>query len=181
MLPALAIAMLAFAAAPGTSSADASACTRWGGATPDELSKGQARKTIVCLVNKERDRAGLSSLDRNHKLQKAAQRHNERMDGTGCFDHQCPGEAALDTRLESVDYLGGGLRRWVYGENLAWGFQRLGTPKSMVDAWMHSPGHRANILNGDFREIGVGFSSGTPSGGGDPGGIYTTDFGLTVG
>ena len=43
---------------------------------------------------------------------------------------------------------------------------------------MHSSGHRANILSRDFRELGVGFSAGTPSGGRDPGGIYTTDFGL---
>ena len=42
---------------------------------------------------------------------------------------------------------------------------------------MNSPGHRANILSRVFREIGVGFSAGTPEAGA-PGGIYTTDFGL---
>ena len=45
---------------------------------------------------------------------------------------------------------------------------------------MSSPPHRANILNGDFREIGVGFDPGTPDGARAPGGIYTTDFGLRV-
>ena len=46
---------------------------------------------------------------------------------------------------------------------------------------MSSSGHRANILNRDFRELGVGFSAGTPGGGGKSGGIYTVDFGLRVG
>ena len=103
------------------------------------------------------------------------------MDGTGCFDHACSGEGDLGARLENVGYLGGGLSRWAYGENIAWGMRSAGTPSSIVDAWMNSSGHRANILSRDFREIGVGFSAGTPGGGGAPGGIYTTDFGLRVG
>ena len=45
---------------------------------------------------------------------------------------------------------------------------------------MHSSGHRANILNPDFREVGIGFNTGTPDGSGQPGAIYTTDFGLRV-
>jgi uncharacterized protein YkwD len=45
---------------------------------------------------------------------------------------------------------------------------------------MRSAGHRANILSSSFREIGVGFASGSPNGKRDPGGIYTTDFGLAV-
>ena len=116
-----------------------------------------------------------------NKLEKAAQRHNDHMDGTGCFDHECSGEAGLDARLEGVGYLSGGLSQWAYGENIAWGMSHQGTPESIVDAWMHSSGHRANILNSSFREIGIGFSAGTPAGSREPGGIYTTDFGLRVG
>jgi uncharacterized protein YkwD len=103
------------------------------------------------------------------------------MDGTGCFDHECGGEAGLDSRLRGVGYLVNGLTQWAYGENIAWGMEKLGTPESIVNAWMHSSGHRQNILSNDFREIGVGFSVGTPGGGHQPGGIYTTDFGLRVG
>ena len=175
------VALLVLAASPGTPGASASACREWGDSDPTELRAGQARDAILCLVNRERDKAGLGSLERDKKLQKAAQRHNDHMDGTGCFDHECGGEAALDSRLEGVGYLGGGLSRWAYGENIAWGFEGRGTPESIVDAWMHSSGHRANILNSSFKEIGVGFSVGTPGDGGDPGGIYTTDFGLRVG
>jgi uncharacterized protein YkwD len=178
---AFAVALLALAASPATQGASASACKKWGKSEPTDLRAGQARDAILCLLNKERDKAGLGNLDRDKKLQKAAQRHNDHMDGTGCFDHECGGEADLDSRLHGVGYLVGGLTQWAYGENIAWGSRNLGTPESIVDAWMHSPPHRANILNRDFKEIGVGFSVGTPSGGHEAGGIYTTDFGLRVG
>lgn len=174
-------ALLVLAASPATPGASASACKRWGDSQPTELRTGQARDAILCLVNKQRDQAGLGDLDRDKRLQKAAQRHNDQMDGTGCFDHACGGEADLDSRLRGVGYLVGGLTQWAYGENIAWGSRELGTPEAIVKAWMHSPPHRANILNRHFKEIGVGFSTGTPNGGREPGGIYTTDFGLRVG
>ena len=43
------------------------------------------------------------------------------------------------------------------GENIAAG---QGDPKDVVEAWMNSPGHRANIMNNDFKKIGVGYSEG---------------------
>lgn len=180
---ALAVALTAiFGAAtfPETSEASSS-CKRWGNSEPETLSNGEARKAIFCLINEKRDAAGLKPLDRSKKLQKAAQRHNDRMVGTGCFSHQCSGEASLDSRLSGVDYLVGGLTSWAYGENLAWGMGDQGSPRAIVGAWMDSSGHRANILSNNFREIGVGFSAGTPESGKDPGGVYTTDFGLAVG
>jgi uncharacterized protein YkwD len=179
LLAGVLLAAIAFAAAAPAPAHARSACKEWGKIGPDELRTGQARKAVLCLVNRERDQHGLPSLDRNRKLQKAAQRHNDRMDGTGCFSHQCPGEPALDSRLD--DYLSGGLRAWGIGENVAWGTGSTATPESIVKAWMNSPGHRANILSNDWREIGVGFSPGSPSAGNADAGIYTTDFGLRVG
>lgn len=170
-----------FAASPATLSAHASACGKWGKTNPEKLSNPQARKAVMCLINRERDDHGLGDLDRNRKLQKAAQRHNERMHGTGCFSHQCPGEPDLGRRLERVGYLGGGLSRWAYGENVAWGSGDRGTPRSIVTAWMNSPGHRAAILSRDFKELGVGFNDGTPGSKGSEGGIFTVDFGLRAG
>jgi uncharacterized protein YkwD len=175
------VCVLALAGSPATPGAAASACGKSANADPDSLTTGQARDAILCLVNEERDDAGLGDLDRDKRLQKAAQRHNEHMDGTGCFDHACGDEGDLGARLENVGYIVGGLSRWAYGENIAWGVREEGTPRSIVSAWMHSSGHRANILNRDFRELGVGFSPGTPGGGDAPGGIFTTDFGLRVG
>jgi uncharacterized protein YkwD len=179
-LLALALVALGLAAPPLTADAEASACP--GADTkPANLSANEARKAIICLVNRKRDNAGLGSLDRDRRLQKAAQRHNERMHGNGCFAHQCPGEGGLDARLRDVGYLSDGLRRWSYAENIAWGRKGRGTPSSVVDAWMHSSGHRANILSRDFRDLGVGFAAGTPSSKGGSGGIFTVDFGLRVG
>jgi uncharacterized protein YkwD len=175
------LAALALLAEAAPRASAASACSQWGKAKPDSLRAGQARKAVVCLLNAKRQNAGLRPLQNNKQLQRAAQKHTDKMDGTGCFDHACPGESALGGRLESADYLGGSLSRWLAGENIAWGFEKLGTPRAIVDAWMNSPPHRANILNGSFRDIGVGFAAGTPSDGGDPGGIYTTDFGLRIG
>ncbi len=159
----------------------ADACSRWGEARPGSITKGQARKATLCLINAERRQAGLRPLKRNKRLQRAAQRHNSRMAGSGCFAHECPGEGDLGSRLESGGYLLDDLRRWAFGENIAWGYGEKGSPSQAVEAWMNSPGHRANILSRAYREIGVGFSTGTPADGGEPGGIYTTDFGLRVG
>ena len=170
------IAVVAFSA-PATASA--AGCDR-ADSNAEQLSSGQARDAIHCLVNKERTQRGLSRLDRDKKLQRAAQRHNDRMHGTGCFAHACPGEAELDRRLDGVGYLDSGLTRWAFGENIAWGTGDSGTPRAIVGAWMNSPGHRVNILSSSFREIGVGFSLGTPRSKNDLGGIYTTDFGLAV-
>ncbi|MGH2954258.1 MAG: CAP domain-containing protein [Solirubrobacterales bacterium] len=180
LLPlAAAAALVVVALSPAASTARVNACDAYGSSSPTELTRQQGRKAIQCLVNVERDAAGLRPLKRNKKLQRAAQRHNERMVGTGCFAHECPGESALDGRLDLVGYLKGNLTRWMFGENIAWGARERGTPRSIVAAWMASPGHRANILYGTFRQIGVGFSVGTPSG--DPvGGVYTTDFGFRV-
>ncbi len=168
-------------AAPPEAQAKASACDSFGDTAPAQLSLSQARKAVLCLVNAERTSRGLSPLKRNKRLDKAAQRHNVEMLGTGCFAHECPGEPTLGDRLEQISYLVGGLVQWAFGENVAWGLGAEGTPRSVVAAWMKSSGHRANILNGKFREIGIGFNAGTPEANSAPGGVYTTDFGLRVG
>ena len=176
-------AALTFIAAAGPAASDAngaSPCKRWGNTHPDELSHPQARKAVLCLVNKERAQRGLKKLDRDRDLQKAAQKHTDWMVEKNCFDHECPGEKTLQQRLGVVGYLLGSLVRWAYGENIAYGGGDRGTPKKMVKGWMNSSGHRANILNRDFRDFGVGFRQGVPGGPRASGGIYTTDFGLAI-
>lgn len=176
-----AAAALALVGGPGAASASASACGSDANANPANLSNGAARDVVLCLLNDERTDRGLKPLDNHKRLQKAAQRHNDRMVGTGCFDHECRGESDLGNRLKSVGYLTGGLTRWAYGENIAWGSGDYATPRSIVAAWMDSPPHRLSILSEDFHDIGIGFSRGTPSDGRASGAVYTTDFGLRVG
>ncbi len=94
-----------------------------------------------------------------------------------CFSHECPGEADLTGRLTSARYLPCGCS-WAIAENIAYGGGRLGSPREIVEAWMHSPDHRTNMLNPDYRDIGIGADDGTPTGGrGADGATYTTDFG----
>jgi uncharacterized protein YkwD len=60
-------------------------------------------------------------------------------------------------------------------ENIAWGGSYLGTPRRIVGAWMSSPGHRANILNGSLSQSGIGVAPRTPTGA--AGGTYVHDLG----
>lgn len=183
-LPLLASAALlaplaAPAAGPALAAAEAaSACGRFGDKSGAELRAAQARRAITCLLNRKRAKRGLPRLKSHRKLQRAAQRHTDYMRRKRCFDHRCGGEPDLGVRVRRVGYIVAGLSRWAYGENIAWGEGSFGTPKAIVKAWMRSPGHRANILNRDFRDIGVGFARGTPYSPRANGGIYTTDFGL---
>ena len=66
---------------------------------------------------------------------------------------------------------------WTIGENIAWGSGALATPRAIVNGWMHSPGHRANILRASFRDIGIGIRLGAPGPGLSGGATYVTDFG----
>jgi len=148
---------------------------------PEDLTVDEAQDAVLCLLNKRRAAAGMGPLDHNNKLLAAANQHNSYMLKHACFAHQCSGEASMTTRIKSKGYLSGAMS-WQIGENIAWGEEGLATPAAIVDAWMNSPGHRANILNPSYDEIGIS------AGGGRPGearhsnaATYTTDFGRTSG
>ena len=64
-------------------------------------------------------------------------------------------------RIRRTGYTSGA-RGWSLGENIAWGSGRLATAAQIHRAWMSSPGHRANILQRSFREIGIGIETGAP-------------------
>jgi len=156
--------------------ANATPCSRYGDTQPDKLKRKKARLAVVCLINRQRDSHGRPrDLHTSYRLVTAARRHSETMASKGCFNHQCSGEPSPLRRLENAGYIVGGLSRWAYGENIAYGTGSRGTPRQIVDAWMHSSYHRANILSGTFEDIGVGFARR-----GDKG-FYTADFGLRRG
>jgi uncharacterized protein YkwD len=102
------------------------------------------------------------------------------MDARNYFDHTSRGGASFVDRIRRTRYLKGA-RGWVVGENIAWGSGSLATPRSIMRAWMNSPGHRANILNRRFREIGVGIAKGAPAAGVGNGATYATSFGARRG
>ncbi len=179
---ALALAFLALVAlsSAGAPAASAASC-RHAKASPKAISTRHAKHAVICLLNRRRHSAGLSRLHVSNDLNQAARRHSRHMESSGCFDHDCPGEPTVESRLRRSHYLVSGLTRWMYGENIAWGGDRRGSPANIVDAWMHSPDHRANILNPAFDDLGVGVTWGTPGNPHGDGGIYTTDFGMRQG
>ena len=79
-------------------------------------------------------------------------------------------------RIRRAGYLKGA-RSWTVGENLAWGSRGRAAPQMITQSWMNSPGHRANILNSSFREIGIGVAHGAPVAVGGPAATYATEFG----
>ena len=143
-------------------------------AAPSPANVEQLERTTLCLVNLERTHRDLPRLRGNGDLARAAAAHSEDMVRRDFFSHVSPGGGTLLTRVKSTGYLGGA-RGYTVGENIAWGTGSLGTPLRIMRSWMDSPGHRANILNGSFRELGVGVAYGAPRQ--DGGATYTTDFG----
>jgi uncharacterized protein YkwD len=140
------------------------------------VNASQLEHTILCLVNRERTKRGLSRLRSNGRLDRAARGHSRAMVQRRFFSHDSPGGASVLDRVKRRGYRSsGGL---MVGENIAWGSGSYATPAEIVDGWMHSSGHRANILHRAFEEIGVGVALGAPRPvQGQPAATYTTDFG----
>ena len=158
---------------PATSSA--STCS---GAddNPFQTSVAAAERATLCLLNRERKRRGIRSLRSNSKLAAAAERHSRDMARRDYFDHDSRDGTSFSTRVRRAGYARGS-GGWYLGENIAWGSGPYATPRSIVSEWMRSPGHKRNILDRRFREIGVGIARGAPVRGQEGGVTYTTDFG----
>jgi uncharacterized protein YkwD len=122
--------------------------------TPAGLARTQAE--VVELTNRERLRAGLSALAVDPPLVTAAQAYSTDMAARAFYSHTSPEGTQPWDRAAAA----GSTRRSI-GENIACG-QR--SPAEVVDGWMNSPGHRANILKPHFTHIGVGFAGGGPAG-----------------
>lgn len=160
---------------PSTAPAAPTACAS-AGSSPSEVSARQLEDTVLCLVNRERTSRGLRRLRANRRLERAARGHSQHMVDAKFFSHDSPGGASLLDRVRNRGYNSrGGM---TVGENIAWGSGSYATPAGIVDSWMKSPGHRANILRRGFKEIGVGVALGAPRPvNGSPAATYTTDFG----
>lgn len=120
-----------------------------------------ARQATLCLLNNERVARGLQPFTRQPQLEDAATRYSQSLISERFFAHVTPLGQVLHQRLRS--YIDAAVR-WKIAENLAWGENTRATPGSVVDQWMHSDSHRANILNAAHREVGIGIVNGTPTG-----------------
>lgn len=110
---------------------------------------------VVNIVNRERTQRGLKPLTSNWQLARVARYKSEDMYRNNYFSHQSPVYGSPFDMLRSF-----GIRFTAAAENIAKGQT---TAQSVMNTWMNSAGHRANILNGNFTEIGVGYvNHGTP-------------------
>lgn len=141
-----------------------------------QMSSKRASKLTVCLLNRERQSRGLSSLKSHRAQRKAAKRHSRAMVKKRCFSHQCAGEKDLVGRVHESGYLPCGCA-WSVAENIAYGHGRKSSPRKVVARWMGSAGHRANVLNPAFEHVGVGVKPGSPTGR-RAAATYTANFGF---
>ena len=141
---------------------------------PVPANAAQVHAATVCLVNAQRVRHGLAPLGENTLLQRAAELHSLDMGKRKFFEHRNPDGVHPDARIIRQGY-----PPILVGENLAWGELAQSAPAKIVALWMTSPGHRANVLESGYREIGVGLAFGAPEPQDEPrqAAIYTTTFG----
>jgi uncharacterized protein YkwD len=126
--------------------------------SPTESPTGNAafEAEVVTIVNQERAKVGCPAVTVDDRLTAAARAHSADMAARNYFSHTTPEGVAFATRITNAGY------RWSgAGENIAKG-QR--TPQEVMTSWMNSDGHKANILNCGYKNLGVGVaadSSGT--------------------
>lgn len=104
---------------------------------------------VVALVNEQRAANGLAPLTLNEKLANVARVKSQDMHDKNYFSHTSPTYGSPFDMMRSF-----GITYRSAGENIAMGYT---SPEAVMEGWMNSPGHRANILNASFTQIGVGY------------------------
>lgn len=137
--------------------------------------KADERKAFV-LHNKIRKNRNLKPLCVHPKLQRAARAHSKDMIRRDYFSHNTKGGGTFSKRLKKFGYTPRGFKYYTVGENIAYGSGARGEPQRIMRSWMKSPGHKKNIVNRKFRQIGIGTYTGNYKG---YRGVtmYTADFG----
>ena len=129
------LALLAFARAPASQAA---------------TTQTRTEQSLLAAVNDVRAEHNLRPLQVDPHLVEAARAHSTTLLRANVFEH-----GSFADRI--VQH---GARGPAFGENLAWGTGRLASARSIVNAWMASPGHRANLLRPGWNRIGIGALSG---------------------
>lgn len=107
---------------------------------------------VIRLTNEARAKNGLSPLTANWQLSRVARYKSQDMKDKGYFSHTSPTYGTPFQMMKSFN-----ISYKTAGENIAKGYS---TPKAVVDGWLNSEGHRKNIMNASFTQIGVGYVSG---------------------
>jgi uncharacterized protein YkwD len=141
---------------------------------PSQASLERAMRATACLINEARADHGLGALRSKGALERAATAHSRDMVRNDFFAHDSPTGSTPKERIEHAGYFDGA-SSWALGETIAWGSGGRATPASIVRSWLNSPGHRAILLDGRYKDVGVGIALGAPGRGG--GATFTGDFG----
>lgn len=119
-----------------------------------QVAQGDYKAQVVAIMNQERANAGVGGISQNASLDAVAQIRAQEI--ALSFSHTRPNGTSCFTVLDE-----GGIAYMTAGENIAAGY---GDPASVMSGWMNSPGHRANILNGSFGQVGIGYYTDPNSG-----------------
>jgi uncharacterized protein YkwD len=150
--------------------------------TPEPATLPLVREAVLCLINTERAQNGKEPLKTDARLERAAESHGKEMIADDYFEHVAPSGLTPVERIRSTGYIPSTEDGYVLGENLAWGTLSLSTPQAIVKAWIASPEHLANILEGKYRDTGIDVEPAVPSAlsEGVAGATYTQEFGVIV-
>ncbi len=149
---------------------------------PEPGNLALVRAAVLCLINTERAQNGKEPLSPDARLEQAAEGHGKEMLSLDYFDHIAPSGLTPVQRIRTTGYIPSSEVGYVIGENLAWGTLTLATPQAIVNAWIASPEHLANILEGKYRDTGIDVEPEVPQAlsEGVAGALYTQEFGVIV-
>jgi uncharacterized protein YkwD len=149
---------------------------------PESANLAVVRAAVLCLINRERAEHGIGPLKANRDLEAAAEGHSGEIVAADYFAHVSPAGETTVERDAASRYIPSPRDGYVIGENLAWGTYELSTPQAVVEAWIASPEHLANILEARYVDTGIGVTPAVPTAlaGGAPGATYAQEFGVIV-
>lgn len=122
-----------------------------------DLPSAVQERSMRCMINFARQRTGTRRLVNSVDLGRSSGRKSGDILRCNSFSHSACGRD-FTYWMRRTGYIS---QCWSAGENIAWGSGSYGSVRSIMKAWIHSPGHLENILNGSFRQFGVGLDVGS--------------------
>ncbi len=175
---ALLVALVAIGVAPADRAQARAALCEEADRAPQQAALNDLRGSMLCLINRIRDHYGVEALSENAPLRRSATGHSNDMVAHGYLAHDGSAGSTLGSRVARAGYLAR-VNVYAVGENIGGGVGRArGSALAVFQGWMHSSPHRANILDPEFHDLGIGVVRGFPAGGGATAATYTLDFGM---
>jgi uncharacterized protein YkwD len=123
--------------------------------TPQLLAQSDFQAQLLQMLNAERQKIGAPPLRISSQLAQAAQRHADDMAKNNFLSHEGSDGSTMESRIQETGYAFSAI-----AENVAGGQP---TPESVIQTWLNSSGHRRNMLNPEYTEIGIGYATNSSS------------------